>query len=299
MIISFKEFLDNLILESLHPELNIIATSRLKSGSKQGLLSKKIKELNERGEKTGIEGNMPKGSSRAYLQHSEPHEIILDGKSAKIKTGTKIAIKSGLDRHHNSSHYNGLSLGELQNQTEGGKDHYTQHYRILKHDPKRTGHYKTNEEEGIFPPLIDHDEENHTWTHVGHVRDIKEKEFQTLTKTPSHPEGIKHFEFVKTLVRHHDMNEGKHREYHKDIEKKLDIIEKHPLVQKFINYHDNSYEPPHDYLNIKNLGVFEHPNGTKHIVARDHGFSNTVRSAYADARETEHMKKKQNQIFRQ
>jgi len=44
--------------------------------------------------------------------------------------------------------------------------------------------------------------------------------------------------------------------------------------------------PPHDYGNIKNLGAWTHPGtGQKHIVARDHGFSENVMKAYRRANE--------------
>jgi microcompartment protein CcmL/EutN len=59
-IYNFKEFLDNLIIENLHPELQSIVTSS--NANKQAALSKKIKELSSKGESTGIEGNMPQGS---------------------------------------------------------------------------------------------------------------------------------------------------------------------------------------------------------------------------------------------
>ena len=85
--ISFKEFLKNVIVESLHPELQNVINSD-SNVSKQTRVAKKIKELSERGESTGIEGNMPKGSSRAYLAHSEPHHAIVDGKEVAMKTGT-------------------------------------------------------------------------------------------------------------------------------------------------------------------------------------------------------------------
>jgi hypothetical protein len=35
---------------------------------------------------------------------------------------------------------------------------------------------------------------------------------------------------------------------------------------------------------MKNLGIFNHPDGSQHIVARDHGFSDEVMSAYKAAR---------------
>ena len=73
MIYSLREFLENIIYESLHPELQSIVTQKTNpyGTSKQAQLTKKIKELTAQGERTGIEGNMPKGSSRAYLPIKE------------------------------------------------------------------------------------------------------------------------------------------------------------------------------------------------------------------------------------
>lgn len=281
MIASFKEFIDNIIIESLHPELKSIVTSSNSGKSKQSQLADKIKDLSSRGESTGIEGNMPKGSSRAYMQHSEPEKITLDNKPASIKTGTKVAIRSPLEKFHNAKKYDGRSLGQLQNEAEGG-DHFTNdRYRILTHNHE-TGKYKTNHEYGIFPPLINHDHENHQWSHVGHVKDVKSKEFGELTKTKSHPKGISHDDFVNCLVRDHDRNHGKYWTGSNEREAHLDHVEEHPLVQKFLDHQRNYGSPPHDYRQIKNLGVFEHPDGSKHIVARDHGFNSEVQGAYKE-----------------
>ena len=38
------------------------------------------------------------------------------------------------------------------------------------------------------------------------------------------------------------------------------------------------------YQQIGNMGVWQHPDGSKHIVARDHGYDNDVESAYKAAR---------------
>jgi hypothetical protein len=70
MLVPFNEFFNNLVVEALHPELQkIIQTS---SGSyvrpKQSVLANTIRTLTQNGQKTGVEGNMPKGSSRAYLK---------------------------------------------------------------------------------------------------------------------------------------------------------------------------------------------------------------------------------------
>lgn len=282
MIATFTEFLENVIVESLHPELKALIEKPAGKLSKQTALAVKIKDLTAKGEKTGIEGNMPKGSSRAYLQHKDPHEIELDGKPAKIKTGTKVAIKSTLDKYHDHKEHDGHSLGQLQNKAEGGDGFINNHYRILKHEGGNK--FSDNKESGIFPPLIDHDDDNHHWSHVGHSRDIKgDKEFRHLTKTESHPNGIGHNEFVSALGREYDRNHGKYWGSTPEHEQKLDHVRDHPLVQKFLDHQGNFDAPPHDYHQIKNMGVFEHPDGSKHIVARDHGWDHNVQGAYKDA----------------
>lgn len=281
MTVKFKEFLNKLVLESLHPEIQDIVKEKTTNRRKQDKLAKKIKELHERGEKTGIEGNMPQGSSRAYLQHEEHEPVTLDGQKHHLKVGTKVAIRAPLDPHHEKQHYNGMSLGQLQNEAEGGDHYVNSHYRVLTKDHE-TGHYHTNHQ-GIFPPLVDHDDDKHEWSKVGHARDLKKDEFQKLTKTDSHPNGISHTDFCEALERNHNRNHGRYHKTSAANEKRLDHIDSHPLVQKFQDYHDETGHPPHDYRQEKNMGVFEHPNGSKHIVARDHGFSTDVANAYFEA----------------
>lgn len=224
---------------------------------------------------------MPKGSSRAYLKHVDRHETTVDGKPVNLETGTKVAIKAQLDKYHHKSDHDGMSLGELQNKTEGGDHWINRSYRILTKNNDDKG-YSSNKEAGIFPPLIDHDHEHHTWTHVGHARDLKgEGEFRKLTKSESHPEGLSHRDFCDALERQHNRNNGKHWEHPQP---NLDKADEHPLVQKFNDYHGNTGHPPHDYRQIKNMGVFEHPDGSKHIITRDHGFDSELAHTYQKAR---------------
>ena len=225
---------------------------------------------------------MPKGSSRAYLKHAEPHSITLDGKHAEIEHGTKVAIKSSLDRYHNKKEHDGHSLGQMQNDAENGDHWVNNNYRILTHEGNNN--FKSNKESGIFPPLIEHDEDAHHWAHVGHARNIKgEKEFKNLTKSESHPEGISHNDFTSALMRQHEVNNGKYWPRSESFEKKMDSIHSHPLYQKFTDYHGNTGNSPVDLQNMGNMGVFHHPDGSKHIVARDHGFDLGVQKAYKDA----------------
>lgn len=281
-VYSFKTFFDNLIVESLHPELqNIVTTGVASKRKKQQLLADKIKELTLRGEPTGIEGNMPQGSSRAYLRHSEPHIMSIDGVPSQIPVGTKVAIRAALDKHHKAKNYDGLSLGRLQNSAENGDSYVNDRFRVLRKNG--INNYSTNDEHGIFPPLIEHDP-NHEWSLVGHSGDISKKDFKTLTATESHPNGISHDDFMDVLERDYNRNNGRYWKLSDKEEQRLDGIESHPLIQKFLHHQRETDTPPYDYSQIKNLGVFEHPDGSKHIVARDHGFSSQVQNAYKEAR---------------
>lgn len=280
-MLKFKDFLQNIILENLHPEIKSIIEGPHSVRNKHKLVVAKIKDLTNKGQKTGIEGNMPKGSSRAYLAHEEPHQAVIDGKKTSFKIGTKIAIKAPLDIHHNHDAHDGLSLGQLQNDVENNDYFLNSQYRVLhKQDD---GSYETNHDHGIFPPLVDHDDKTSHWATVGHSRDLKPNEFNQLTKTATHPRGITHKDFVSALVRDYDKEHGRYWERQKQHEDHLDHVASHPLVEKFLNHQRNYGATPHDYRQKKNMGVFEHPNGQKFIVARDHGFDHNVNEAYGAA----------------
>jgi hypothetical protein len=90
------------------------------------------------------------------------------------------------------------------------------------------------------------------------------------------------------MNRFHERNNGKYWEGNEQHESKLDHVDEHPLVQKFQDYHGNTGHPTYDYQQIKNMGVFHHPDGPKHIVARDHGFDTEVAHAYRQARKNKY-----------
>lgn len=283
--IGFKEFCETIVVESLHPELHDIATSPTKMGvrnNKQKQIADKIKDLHSRGEDTGLAGNTPKGSSRMYLPHRDPHPVTLDGKPSYIDTGTKVAIRSSMEQYHKKEHFGGMSLGALQNHAENGDHFVNQQYRILH----KIGHdeFRSNKEKGIFPPLIEHDERSHEWAHVGHASDVSQKRFKELTKTESHPDGITHKDFFRAVLRNYKRDNGTHWDHGEREEKHLDHVASHPLVQKFLDHQENTGFPPHDWAQIQNMGVFKHPDGSEHIVARDHGFSPDVMKAYANTK---------------
>lgn len=278
MVINYKTFIANVIVENLHPELQDIIKSDSRV-SKQTLLASKIRDLASRGEATGIEGNMPKGSSRAYMQHSTPDHIVVDGHPTTMKTGTKVAIKSNLDRYHDHASHDGKSLGEMQNDAENNDHWVNSTYRTLTHEG---GNKFTTNHEGIFPPLLAHDSEGNKWSHIGHAPDISKPKFKELTKTEGWPNGISHDDFHSSMMRFHNRNNGKHWDSRED--KHLDKIDQHPLVQSFQDYHGNTGNSPVDLGQIKNMGVWKHPvTGKEQIVARDHGFDNNVAEAYRSA----------------
>lgn len=279
----FSEFLDNFIVEELHPNLLAIAKdTNYHPLSKQARMAKEIRELSAKGENLGFVGKERKGSSRAYFPEAEQHPINLDGKDTAIGVGLKVAIRAQLDKYHEKPLFENRSLGELQQQAENGDYFLNRHYRILT--KKDDGNYETNEDQGIFPPLIDHDHENHQWSRVGSTPDVTKTDFRRLTVTPDHPKGISHEEFVAALLRDHRKNNGTYWEEGKTHEDKYDKITEHPLVQKFIDHQNTFGAPPDDYGQLKNMGVFTHPiTGKQYIVARDHGFTNEVAKAYLHA----------------
>ena len=284
MVINFKDFMIGLVVEELHPELQDVVKAKTGNVSKQSQLAKKIRDLTARGEKTGIEGNMPKGSSRAYLKHDTPIDVKIDDKPAKMQVGTKVAIKASLDKYHPKEEYNGMNLGAMQNAAEGGDSFVNHNYRVLRKNDD--GSFETNHGSGVFPPLIDHDNENHEWTHIGHAADIKNAaEFKEVTKSESHPNGISHRDFVDVLNRFHEKGNGKYWGGNPSREAHLDKLEDNHVVQKFIDYHGTTGNPAYDYMQKKNLGIWTHPvTGEKHLVARDHGYDSTVQAAYSRAR---------------
>ena len=157
-------------------------------------------------------------------------------------------------------------------------------YRILTQhpDPARSNEYVRILNPASFLPLIGHDREHHQWTRVGHARDLKPQEFRQLTKNEAYPEGISHRDFYKALNRFHERANGKYLGS-RSTDERLDRVKGHPLVRKFQDFHRNTGRPTYDYQPIQNFGVFEHPDGSSFIVARDHGCDSQVQRAYMSA----------------
>lgn len=278
---SYKEFID--FLEALHPELDdIVKGPTSKDETKQKKISDKIQDLYSRGESTGIDGGTPKGSSRMYMKMDKPHKIIVDGKPQHIATGIKTAIKSDLDDHLPKEYKHYKSLGHMQNEAENDNSFTNNEYRILsKKEGGKPNEYEHNPT-GIFPPLIEHDKENHEWSHVGHSDDITPEKFRELTKNKDFPEGLSHYEFAHVLNR--DWDKRMLNLHHKTpFDEDYDRAEGHPLVKNFLDHQRKYNTPPHDWLHIQNMGIFKHGN-KEHIVGRDHGFSEKVMDAYEKSR---------------
>jgi hypothetical protein len=289
MLTPFKDFIATLIVEELHPSLQKIIERHPKDNqSKQIELQNQILALTKQGIPTGIAGNMPQGSSRAYIPHEEPKDVNIDGINAPMRVGTKVAIGSKINNHHMSreralNESAPISLGAMQNRVENYNPMVNKHFRVLTKD-STTGNYATNEG-GIFPPLISHDTSNHLSSTIGHVDDINGDEFKKLSTTKDFPSGISHGNFSDVLERHYDKQLGIYWAKSNERENALDELGKHPLVQKFMDYHDATGHPPYDNAQIENLGIFTHPiTGKQSIVARDHGFSSAVSHEYSEAR---------------
>lgn len=283
--LSFKDFLSRLVVEELHPDLQkIIKAPPGQMKNKKARVVATLAYLKQSGQKTGVEGQMPEGSSRAYLKHEEHHPVTVDGQQTHMATGIKFAVNAYLDSYHNKKQWGDMKLGQLQNEAENSDHFINSQYRILaKHDD---GTFHTNHEHGIFPPLIDHDDEHHEWAHVGHVSSVSEGDFKKITATPTHRDGISHKDFMDALKRDWNRNHGKY--YRKDMttEEHLDHVTAHPLVQKFIEHGNTTHMPPWDYDQIENMGKWKHPvTGEHHIVARDHGFNANVYDAYKIAQD--------------
>lgn len=281
-MITFGEFTKYVLHEQLHPDLKAIISGKAPSTKKmQTQIADTIKSITSRGEDTGIARNTPKGSSRLYIPIQEPHRINLDGVPASVASGMKVAIKSPMDAYHNRQEHDGYSLGELQNRVEDGDYYSRSRYHVLTKN--EDGSFTSNKEDGIFPPRFDSDPHGYVWSHIGHADNLTASSFRKTTVTPDFPKGISHDQFSEALTVEWNKDHGKHwpmtDEGEEDHKKLLD----HPLIQRFLNHQREYYSPPHDYRSIKNLGLFQHPDGTSHIVARDHGYNGDVQKAYKNA----------------
>lgn len=223
-----------------------------------------------------------RGSSRGYSLYPEDIPVHIDGRPVKMAAGVKRAVPSkDIDPYLDFRKYKkkGKGMGHLQNEAEAHP--HNDKYRVLHRIDNSK--FVTNKA-GIFAPLLNHDQ-NHQWLEVGHVADATAHDWSELTKTKTHPKGIRHADFYDAL--HHAVY-GTEKEYkpatNEKRKKQLESLANHPLVQSFINYHRDTKVSVEDFAGRSNFGVWTHPHtGTRQIVARDIGWSDEIEAARTKA----------------
>lgn len=228
------------------------------------------------------------GSSRIFVLLPENYSLLIDDKPSKIPTGVKIVKLSHLDPYHEGDE----QLGVMQNRSECGDQLINSKYRIIL---KQNGGFVLNEEFGIFPPLIDFDEQDFKWCQVGYCKQITKEEFVEFTKEEKYPDGISHNHFFEALNRNNAINDGKYTPKSLEKEKAIDDVENHSLVIKFYKYKKESHSYIGD-IKLDNFGVYEHINGKKYIVCIDHGYTEDVKKAYRNARKNRSKHEDEDQI---
>lgn len=269
----------DLLTEALHKELQDILdepennrdTTYGKTNQKKlNKFSSKVRDIANSGGDSGLEDSKPKkGSSRAVFFPKEHKDIVIDGVPAKQKTAVKIAFHGHLDKHTGDTHL----LGEHQNAVES--DHFTnKEYSVLSHDEHNKYHYNEN---GVTAPVFDHHDDNH-WLEMGHADKLTGKKFTELTKTESHPKGLKFDEFHEALQNDHKMAHGNFSGVDNH-----DHIRSHPLYENMQDFMHTTGNHPAD-LALRNMGVWKHPvTGKEHPVIRDFGYSNEIDKLYTKA----------------
>lgn len=191
-----------------------------------------------------------KGSSRAVLNTRE-HDIVLDGKPAKVPGVLKMVHKGGREK------YEGHRLGVHQNRAEGS-DYIQRHATMVK---QQDGTWVTNPKGVVAPVLAKGTGDK--YLHMAHARNASNDDVKRLTKTDTHPDGISKYDF------------GDYVEY----AGKKDLA--HPIVKKFHDFHKATGVGD---FHEDNLGIWTHPHtGEEHLVVRDAGFDDYVQHAYLDA----------------
>lgn len=277
-LLTFKELIAQLnISEELHHELQSILDEPTHDSNskfatnKFNKFSKKVRDLSKSGQDTGLQDGKPKkGSSRAVFFPRDPKSITIDGVKTQQPTAVKIAIHGNLDKH--TGHH--MLLGELQNEAEG--DHYLHQQHGILHEVS-PGVYKHNPNGVLIPKLGEHPE-NH-WLESAKAEKLSGSKFTALTKTASHPKGLKFNEFKQALV-------DSHREAHGQPTSGQDLehVRSHPLYQHVEDYmHESGMHP--DDLDASNMGVYKHPvTGKEQVGITDAGFTNEIAKLYSKAR---------------
>jgi hypothetical protein len=258
---------------------------------------KLVDYLHKRKVRQGKESGFTKignsGSSRKVYPNLVSHKITLDGKrDTPIDTVHKVAKYNPLIDH--SYKHVGLTMGELQNMVEGRKS--AEPYRIIQ---KKGRGFVTNPH-GILPPVFERHPLGH-FLHVGAVRPFSDsdkdtpetakddKEFEHLTKTKYHPNGMKHSHFMMAIAQDHDTIKKIHHNAQKlwppsmPQRKEAEHIyaaSSHPFTQAVRNFSNEHKIQTGDFV-MGNMGVFTHPHtGSKHLVLADSGFSEGVHKEY-------------------
>lgn len=294
---TLKQLLEELMAEhNLHPEIMAAVKDIKNLGSKSQNIDSIVEYLHKKGIDPGFRTDIPRpeGSSRGalLLHENDTEKVNIDGQEVNMPSVIKYVKAAKLDAPHMIRLKNTESLGTMQNRFENGELDYAtgresnDKYRVLSHDGK--GNYTTNEF-GLFPPLLDHDKKNHQWSQVGFAPRMTRQTFMELTKTPEFPNGISHSSLMDTISRAWHRDRGSYYKGNSNEESLLDDTERHPLVQSLIRHQIETGTPPHDYSQLENWGMWEHPvTKKKHPVIVDHGFSEDVQRAYKEARRADH-----------
>lgn len=199
---------------------------------------------------SGIKSSVsPKGSSRAVLNTRE-HDIVLDGKPAKVAGVLKMVYKGTRAR------VGGQRLGTLQNKAESSS--LIQQHATMVQQPD--GSWKTNPN-GVVPPVIQRGTGD-KYLHMAHARDATYEDVKRLTKSKAHPNGIDPWSLSDYF----------------EYPRKEDLT--NPVVKKF---HEFSRATGVRDFHEDNIGVWTHPHtGKEHLVLRDAGFDPTIAKAYRD-----------------
>lgn len=275
---SFSDFLQTTVLqlsEEIHQEIKkIMNDDSYNRSSKLNRITKKLRDLNDRGEDSGIENSTPKkGSSRAVFFPKEDKPATVDGKPVKLKSAVKIAFKGTLDPYTGSHKL----LGEHQNEVES--DHLIRDtHGMLSRDHE--GNYHTNEH-GVLAPVLDHHHDDH-WIEMGHARNMSKADFRNATKTEKTPKGLDFDHFHNHIMNQWDEAHGRPGTRHVP-ESAVDDIESHPLHDNVMDFIHNTDNHPADLVR-GNWGIWRHPvTGKEHPVIRDYGFSKDISKLYHQA----------------
>ena len=278
------------ITEELHQELKNILnepeTDRERNTysklhqQKLNKFTKKFRSLVANNEDTGIENDKPKkGSSRAVFFPKEHKAINVDGQDVKQPTAVKVAFAGVLDKHTGDSHL----LGEHQNAVES--DHYTRQNHSMLHR-ENDGSYTSNPH-GVTAPVLNESDDHNHWLEMAKADKMSASKFSNLTKTESHPKGLKFNHFVDTLQHDHADAHG-HQHHGITTEEERDHIRQHPLYDSTEDFMHSTDNHPGD-LRLANYGVWKHPvTGKEHPVITDYGFSNHIAKLYAKGRRNQY-----------